>query len=1058
MNDKRNNPKKGIYNHYGSYQGGDTVVGIAYRADKVIQSAEMNELQSLTDEKRNRMGDALLKQGKVIKNCSVLIDVHKGTVSIDSGEVYLNGDIVTLAHKDLTVADFSDVILGVWLTHDYLTELDDPSLRNPAVATRGANEPGVWRITRSAVWGIDSEEHGENAKFYAIFHIKNGILIPSEAPPYVNHFIQAIAKYDRDSTGSQYVVNGLNVHYLGDTDNVQHYTIAAGLARIKGYEVEFDAAIPVEFDVAPSITSTKNEAHIAKGGREYISLNFASAKIIDEVVIVKEKTATITHANFNNSHDELPDNSVIEILSVKQGETTYEVDKDYLLSQGRVDWSPNGKEPANGSTYSVHYRYSAQVEPQNFTAKGFYIDGAVKGKPIYIDYQYYVPRVDRLTLDVDGNVGFLAGTPAHINALPPAVPDNLLLLATIYQTFVAEPVIKQDGNRMVPMSQLNEHELRLDYLTEMLAQARLEQSANMHEAGRKRGMFTDPFFSNVLRDHGLAQNGITANGRLMLDISAESHVLSRPTSDYLQYDELTIISQPLSTDSMQINPYMAFDPLPAKVVLTPAVDRWTTYSSSDETVHTENTVLSNQGRGLRQRIITREDTTTTWQTSQQTTKIPYLRQIPVKVNISELGPQEIIDSVTFDGRNIKPPLLVADDNGCAEFTMTIPEKVTAGRKRVNVQSRSGTRGTAVFVGEGRNINTHTRKTIHLRRSVITQRYDPLAQTFTLENSMQISSVGLYFAKKGSMPVRVQIRETTAGVPNNVVLAETSVENSEIHIDAETKFAFAEPLFLFADIEYAIIVLSDEPDSELKIATLGQFDIKRQKWMTRQPYTVGALLSSSNASTWTPHNDSDLCFSLNACQFTQTSTTVDLGSIDVSNVTDFTVFYEAEFCSPATKIDIVATLPDGSSIVVADGQVVSVHEKISGTIKFEAVLHGDSHFSPVLRESLQVVTGSLAESGNYITQQIPAGEDSRVRLLIDAFLPTGSSVVFKVRDRLSDDWLLLEEVSSRNIDNGMHELTYQTASNITAANVQVAIEFKGSAAARCYFENLRIMVI
>lgn len=59
--------------------------------------------------------------------------------------------------------------------------------------------------------------------------------------------------------------------------------------------------------------------------------------------------------------------------------------------------------------------------------------------------------------------------------------------------------------------------------------------------------------------------------------------------------------------------------------------------------------------------------------------------------------------------------------------------------------------------------------------------------------------------------------------------------------------------LQAKREYAVVVLCDDATTALYVAELGKQDPTRG-YVTSQPYQVGVLLSSSNASTWTAHQD------------------------------------------------------------------------------------------------------------------------------------------------------------------------------------------------------------
>ncbi len=82
--------------------------------------------------------------------------------------------------------------------------------------------------------------------------------------------------------------------------------------------------------------------------------------------------------------------------------------------------------------------------------------------------------------------------------------------------------------------------------------------------------------------------------------------------------------------------------------------------------------------------------------------------------------------------------------------------------------------------------------------------------------------------------------------------------------------------LQANREYALVILCDDAETALAIAELGKFDAARERWVTAQPYQVGVLLSSSNASTWTAHQDADLTFELLAADYTESTRLIELG--------------------------------------------------------------------------------------------------------------------------------------------------------------------------------------
>jgi len=64
--------------------------------------------------------------------------------------------------------------------------------------------------------------------------------------------------------------------------------------------------------------------------------------------------------------------------------------------------------------------------------------------------------------------------------------------------------------------------------------------------------------------------------------------------------------------------------------------------------------------------------------------------------------------------------------------------------------------------------------------------------------------------------------------------------------------------------YALVILTDSTNYRVRVATLGQ--LGQNGVITRQTYTSGVLLESSNAETWTPLNGSDLAMKIYGYDF------------------------------------------------------------------------------------------------------------------------------------------------------------------------------------------------
>ena len=398
--------------------------------------------------------------------------------------------------------------------------------------------------------------------------------------------------------------------------------------------------------------------------------------------------------------------------------------------------------------------------------------------------------------------------------------------------------------------------------------------------------------------------------------------------------------------------------------------------------------------------------------------------------------------------------LTANSLGEVSGRFTIPANVPAGTKRVSFRGAGGSAGDAVFVGSGM-VTTETRRLVTTETLNF---YDPLAQTFTLTESQQIAAVDLWFAAVGPKQVLVQIRETSNGVPTQTTLASVRVQPADINTVSHTRVIFPVPVNLLANAEYAIVALCDDAVAELRIAELGKFDSTNQRWVTSQPYQVGVLLSSSNASSWTPHQDRDLTFRLHKAIFTESTKNVALGNVAVVAATDLMLLTSEELTSSQTRIEYTLGLPDGQSVVVSGGQPVRLAAAITGNVTVSAKLTGNAAAAPVLFPGTQLVVGKVKTAGTYVSRAIKGGTAVRVKVIFEAVIPGGSAVAVSYKGAdIGDVWVTVPFLGSAAVDNGFYEITHEIT-GITETMIQIKLDLTGSTAARPRVKNLRFMTI
>jgi hypothetical protein len=621
-----------------------------FRAGFAVQSAEFNEVQSHFANRIQGVADALFRDGDVIRDARVVIDANTGATTCEAGAVYLKGAVRGVAPKAINVPIVGVIAIGLYLQETVVTELEDPSLRDPALGTRNYQEPGAARLRVEAVWGYAGD--GTSGEFFPIYQVENGVLRAKEAPPNLDGVTQALARYDRDSSGGSYVVSGLTVATAADLGTgEQVYTVSEGRARVNGYGVELTTSRRLVYAAAADLRAIDSEPHTSTtADAQRINLDRTPVAAISQVRITKEITVTLTHGGYTGAQDPLPDTSVISVLEVKQSSTTFVAGTDYKLTAGKVDWSLAGAEPAPGSTYTVKYQCIATVAPTAVDATGCTVTGAVVGSLVLVNYTQQLPRIDRLALSNEGELIWIKGVAADWNPQAPAVPSNLLPLATVEQTWTSSRTVTNDGVRVVPMAELSTIQTKLDRVAELIAQQRLTSDAQLRESGTKKGVFVDAFLSDDMRDAGSAQNAAIVAGELTLPIAASvanvPHDVAARTS--LAFSLTPVLEQTMRTGSMKVNPYQAFDPIPAAVTLTPALDRWTEVRTTWASAITQRLTV---GSGVVSSI---SQSTSDVLLSSSRRAIENLRTIDVHFSVSGFGPNEALQSLTFDGISVTP--------------------------------------------------------------------------------------------------------------------------------------------------------------------------------------------------------------------------------------------------------------------------------------------------------------------------------------------------------------------------------------------------------------------
>lgn len=1051
-----------IERYYNLFDPAKHYTQLLFRAGDGLQSRELNEIQTTLMHRLQGVADALLKDGDIVSGANLQIDAETGLVTLEAGRVYLRGAVREVPAATFTIPTDGRVAVGVRFTTRTVTELEDPNLREPAVGVRNYQEPGAGRLQESLVWGWEGAgtSDGQPGDFHAVYALDNGILENRRQPPVLDGVIASLARYDYDANG-HYVTEGLGVRFLStDADVQEHiFSVAEGRANIDGFKVERSQSQRLRLPIDPDLQRVSSEPQVfndAGDGSMVVTINRPPLAQVLDIKVTQQKTETVVHGAFTGSRDVLTEPTVVAVLEVKQGGTTYAQGTDYKVVGDEIDWSPGGAEPAPGSSYQVTYQYIASLTPTALTDTGFKVTGVVQGSTMYIDYQWKLPRVDVLALTADGQVERIKGISQVRNPVAPTVPASRLALAEIAYDWRngSTPVVRNIAIRTIKVSELTAMQRQIADLYDLMALERLRVDANIREPAAKKGLFVDNFLDDDLRDQGVAQTGAVVAGVLTLPITASAqHAKDNGNALItLDYTLTPVIEQLARTGSMKINPYQAFEPVPARVTLNPAVDQFTVTNTTWASDVTERLI---EGSGVLEQVVgTRVSEQVLTARSEEA---QFLRSLNVGYRVEGFGPSEALAALRFDGIGISQPAgTAANASGLLAGTFQIPQAIPAGAKLVEFLGAGGSYGSATYVGRGQ-IVTETRRRI---LTTVVRRWDPLAQTFTLPERRTIGGLELWFTTKGgSAPVIVQIRETQVGIPTTTVLTEGRLLASDIKTDGNPTRITLDPVALDANREYAIVVLTDDANHAVSVAELGKYD-PRTGWVTAQPYQIGVLLSSSNGITWTPHQTQDLTFRLLGCRFTQQSKTVSLGQYTVTNLSDVMALAGVERPAAGTDVQFLATDAQGRIYTLSEDQGLALSEKLSGNLAVSAKLTGSETASPILYPGTQLVFGTLEAAGDYLSRAIAAAATFNVAVTFEALTPGTSSVSVQAESGTPGSFTDLALDKGVEVGNGWVERTYKALNLVGVGadrTTRVKLALAGNPQHRPFVRNLRVIV-
>ena len=754
------------------------------------------------------------------KNSSV-VGSRNTIIQVEDGLVWLNGQVCSFKAQTINIAGIGDETIGLSYDEDVVTAKDDNSLYDQAVGAVSQWKAGADRLhyTVSLTYNDPTTT--------TLYKLQDGKLQQEATKPEMTTLNSVLAGRTMDESGN-YRVNGFNLwSEANKTDSTKvNLVVDKGTAYVQGYQIRKPNATRIPIDKATEVSQSGNESfYYSSANEDNGILDNQPVKDIQRVTASIKTTETVNRSTTSATPDNLSNKQVFRVLRITDSADTevsdYTEGTDFKLQNGnQIVWgvSDSDKAPKSGETYYVTYEYtrvltkgtdyqvltkgSEELQVTTISFVGMNGLKPVENSLVQVDYEYFLARMDMVTLDENGNYHIISGQPAPLNEVqPPQQQDPLTLRLGYVLVFPnsEKATTTFDSITRLPFSSLQDAVGRLGNVEDNLSVLELRNNAMANEDPvTLKDTFSDNFLSleksditnddfNItidVDDDNSSEGFITTPAKAIrsltptYDSSASNlhlfeHMATAP------YSEEVSVSQEIATNTISINPY-AIGNLIGDLSLDPESDVWTNVVAhtlyKDVDLGTQRVVTSSALKRIYGQAVYNEwrkqnnkaygaygggtYTNTTTETGRNTSStadlIEYGRAKYINFTATNIAPMADNLALTIDGQpfSITPAsgytagttegTIRADAQGVAKGKIHIPANtLRAGTREVVLKNDHNSASVNYEIkGITRTDTTtinRTKKTYYI--------YDPVAETFVLDRDKILTGVSLAFASK-----------------------------------------------------------------------------------------------------------------------------------------------------------------------------------------------------------------------------------------------------------------------------------------------------------------------
>lgn len=1067
--------------YYDDYDASKDYTKLLALPGRTEQAREFTQIQTILYDYLGRLGDTILKEGSIVEGCTLTIKNNVATIS--DGKVYLSGLVRRVEGTSINITGVGNEVIGVVLEETVVTEVQDPSFNDPASGYENYGQAGAHRVKEVVKFKLNDNQATtvyrlsdgqlvlleEKPQLDVITDLLarrtfdesgnykvSGLVIMGRDESDANNVYVNVTEGKAYVLGYEVIKPATSKVTLKKATNTRavlnepkSYSSGTLKYKLNNHPVKEISRVKSVLETTQTIT----RGNIA-GGIDYLP-KFPVVDIVEvnqgETTYVKGKDFQLTNDGIDWSLMGKDPSPGTQYVCKWRYQENLDQGTGYVLERGET------------ASYVVLKNAS----------------GIVPNTTLDIDYEFFLARKDVICIDKLGNLSVIEGDYDILRLVQSPLNSSADLLALgsvlLYPDSAKVAIVTYDTTRLA-MNDLFNVRKRVDDIEYNIAATDLDEEAIAGESPTNlKGVFTDGFlgFSKSdtyhkqyncaidldMQEMTLPSTSVSSalnpnNNTVMTSVGKMGRIIMAP------YKNVVAIEQPSATDTMLVNPYAVYDRM-SLVTLNPAVDNWIDESNivveknkvstmelrrwwkhkgsswaDEEKKKWEDLGFQDGGESLN------------WDTPDAQKKVSvstnvildeavtYMRQRDVVVRGHAFYPNADNVKCEFDGTKVNLTPLEGTSAGTAPGTIrvnskgefsakfTIPPNIPCGNKEVKLISSQGA-GSAIYSATGRV--RHTETTV-LTEEIVIKPVDPLAQSFSFDEDKILSGVGLYFsAKDESSPVNIQIRDMVNGYPGTKCYAQVIVRPDQISVSPtgtqETVVNFENPVYCKANVQYCVCILSDSNVYEMHIATLGNKDKITGEFVTRQPYSVGVLFSSSNALTWTAHQNQDLKFKIYTAEYTGKGVIV---FDDVNNVMiDRLLVAADEMKFKDNGIEWFYSVNDGPWLPIYSFDARETSQ-LAKKVKLKVELTPSQSTSPLLAADTLNFIGFLNKTtATYVSKNVVFDENYKnIRVILDLALPSGSTAkVYYATDANGDTWTELTSPNVVPVDSEFNKYEY-----------------------------------